>query len=499
MREPVAVFCTLAGVCFAGHALAEGRIALDRFEPAARPGVLPYLADAPSDHTVVSASALLETARAPLGERLLSGTDESTGESIVGAQTVLHLGLSLPLARALEGTVRLPVSLALEGASADTLGAGPGTAGLGDTEVGLRARVWGAPARPWIGAFGALSLPTTTGGPWTGAGTFAGTGGLSFGAPAGRLTLRLDVAARVREETTVANLIAGPEALLNAGVSLPVLPELELGVGLAMATGLGAEARFARSTTYVELGGAARYALFRRVRLLGGAGLGLTEGYGTPSARFFAGVDVSFGDPSRPPAPPLERRAPEPAPMFVLGARERSPRDTDGDGLLDPLDRCVEAPEDRDGVLDGDGCPEADPHASSVVLRVAEGELSPSAPAPLPAELDLGRVHFETDRAEIPAVFAPVVGDMAATLRAHPEIAVITIRGRADARGSDTHNGLLSQRRALAVAARLVELGVAPSRIRVVGDGEDQPERSELERAANRRAEVAIERRSPAP
>lgn len=491
MRNLLALCGALGGAFLATPALAEGRIALDRFAPAARPGVVPALAEAPSDRAVVSASALLESARAPLGERLVTAAGESSGEPIVGAQTVLHLGLGLPITRALEGSVRLPMSLALSGSDGGTLGAGPGTAGLGDTEAGLRARVWGDATGLWVGAFGALSIPTTTGGPWTGAGTFGGLGGLSLGAAAGRWTLRADVSARLREESRIANLVAGPEARLDAGASVQALPGLELGAGLAAATGLTAQTRLARATTFAELTGAARYALTRSVRLLGGVGLGLSEGYGTPSTRLHAGVEVSFGDPSRPSAPAPERPGNEAPPAFTAA------RDTDRDGLVDALDRCVEAPEDRDGVLDGDGCPEADPDGPVRTLQLAT-DPAPTAASALPRELDLGRVHFDTDRAEIPAVYAPVVAEMAAYLRAHPEITV-TIHGHADARGSELHNAVLSQRRALSVASRLVELGIAPARLRVVGNGEATPERTELEQAAHRRAQLAIETRSAAP
>ncbi len=40
---------------------------------------------------------------------------------------------------------------------------------------------------------------------------------------------------------------------------------------------------------------------------------------------------------------------------FPLGGRDR-----DGDGIKDRLDRCPDAPEDRDGFADGDGCPDWD-------------------------------------------------------------------------------------------------------------------------------------------
>jgi outer membrane protein OmpA-like peptidoglycan-associated protein len=48
---------------------------------------------------------------------------------------------------------------------------------------------------------------------------------------------------------------------------------------------------------------------------------------------------------------------PDDAPPEVVAA---PPKDTDGDGLLDPEDDCPRKPEDKDGFQDEDGCPELD-------------------------------------------------------------------------------------------------------------------------------------------
>ncbi len=71
----------------------------------------------------------------------------------------------------------------------------------------------------------------------------------------------------------------------------------------------------------------------------GGVGAGLSDGIGSPGVRWLVQVT----------------RDPRPAP------------DTDGDGLLDDVDRCVTDPEDRDGVSDADGCPEADADADGIL------------------------------------------------------------------------------------------------------------------------------------
>jgi OmpA-OmpF porin, OOP family len=49
-----------------------------------------------------------------------------------------------------------------------------------------------------------------------------------------------------------------------------------------------------------------------------------------------------------------------PGPLSNQGCPEEAPKDKDGDGIPDPIDRCVDQPEDKDGFQDEDGCPEPD-------------------------------------------------------------------------------------------------------------------------------------------
>ena len=44
--------------------------------------------------------------------------------------------------------------------------------------------------------------------------------------------------------------------------------------------------------------------------------------------------------------------------LFSVGVEPIDDKDTDGDGLLDSVDQCIDNPEDLDGVVDNDGCPE---------------------------------------------------------------------------------------------------------------------------------------------
>jgi outer membrane protein OmpA-like peptidoglycan-associated protein len=44
--------------------------------------------------------------------------------------------------------------------------------------------------------------------------------------------------------------------------------------------------------------------------------------------------------------------------LMVGGREARPPADTDGDGIVDPNDRCISQPENRNGFEDDDGCPD---------------------------------------------------------------------------------------------------------------------------------------------
>jgi flagellar motor protein MotB len=80
-----------------------------------------------------------------------------------------------------------------------------------------------------------------------------------------------------------------------------------------------------------------------------GAGGGLTDGLGSPSLRAIAMVD----------------------------ARRRHYPDADDDGIADPKDGCPTDPEDEDGVLDADGCPEEDPDGDGILDAVDRCALEP--------------------------------------------------------------------------------------------------------------------------
>ena len=105
------------------------------------------------------------------------------------------------------------------------------------------------------------------------------------------------------------------------------------------------------------------------------------------------------------------------------------------------------------------------------------------------------KIQFETDSDVIDARSKGILDDVAAVLEAHPEVALVEIRGHTDSRGTDLHNLDLSGRRARAVAAYLMTQGVADARLRALGLGESVPLRAgdtDADHEVNRRVEFLV-------
>ncbi|MBC6983654.1 OmpA family protein [Caulobacter sp. 17J80-11] len=105
-----------------------------------------------------------------------------------------------------------------------------------------------------------------------------------------------------------------------------------------------------------------------------------------------------------------------------------------------------------------------------------------------------GDVTFALDSAAIQPRFDPVLDDVAAVLNRYPAT-YVDIVGHASADGSDAHNQVLSERRALAVGDYLLSHKVLRARLFVAGRGESEPIASNATqqgRAQNRRVEIIL-------
>ncbi len=195
---------------------------------------------------------------------------------------------------------------------------------------------------------------------------------------------------------------------------------------------------------------------------------------------------------------------------------EKTPPDTDGDGILDPDDKCPNEPEDKDNWEDADGCPDPDNDGDKIADAEDKCPNEPETynnyqdedgcPDTKPAKkyqrivvtekqiILKQMVHFETGKALIMPDSYPILDEVADVLIENPNIR-IRVEGHTDSRGSMEFNMRLSEARAQSVKRYLVNKGIDPSRIETVGYGPTRPidtNRTAAGRARNRRVEIHI-------
>lgn len=198
--------------------------------------------------------------------------------------------------------------------------------------------------------------------------------------------------------------------------------------------------------------------------------------------------------------------------------------DMDGDTVADKYDSCPETPgipaldgcpdADEDGVADNDdncpeefgpvennGCPWSDRDGDGVfdkddncpdVPGTATNAGCPEYPIEGLEELS---VKFGSDSFEIDATFEEQLAEALRIIEAN-STAKIIIEGHADSTGSDQINLPLSELRASQVLDYLIQAGISPDRLSIVGYGSSQPlgdNNTADGRAQNRRVDFAVE------
>jgi len=200
------------------------------------------------------------------------------------------------------------------------------------------------------------------------------------------------------------------------------------------------------------------------------------------------GVQFPFGK---------KRSAPIVAAVAPALALKPAPRDTDGDGVIDDMDKCPGTV--RGAAVDANGC-ELDDDKDGVVNRL---DKCPNSKAgvqvdingcEIKAEIKLTGVNFQTNSDRLVPGAESVLNDAVATLKKNPEIKV-EVAGHTDSDGAAEYNESLSARRAATVRDYLIRQGVAAERMTARGYGESQPmdtNDTAAGKAANRRVVLRI-------
>ena len=83
-------------------------------------------------------------------------------------------------------------------------------------------------------------------------------------------------------------------------------------------------------------------------------------------------------------------------------------------------------------------------------------------------------VYFEYDKSAIKSSELAKIAAVAEHLKSHAD-ASLAVEGHCDERGTEEYNRSLSERRALSIRERLVNLGVSADRVTTEAFGEDKP------------------------
>jgi outer membrane protein OmpA-like peptidoglycan-associated protein len=478
-RRRVTGLAVLIAASWAGSARAQAKtdgFRVDRFEMAPSvddglvvqdPGVL--------RHMVWSVNAMLGFTNTLL--RVAPNLSSSSGVDVVGARLSADLDFALGLGDRFEVNVAVPFALAQAseaGTAAGIMLSRAGMTAVGDARVGGSALLYGRNTGPRVGLAANVAIPvgsqtSFTGDRGAGAEVLA-TGG--FVAPRYRVIVNGGV--RLRREAGYVTTDQGTELVGRAGVFVPVANDR-----LTTSLELDLMARASGHDAYKELGApilallGARYHFAGGVRAGAGIGMGLTEAPGSPAVRALVTIGYS-------PEPEPSRPKPAPAPVPV-------PVDSDGDRIPDTLDKCPSQPEDYNGFQDEDGCPDGPPDAGKPLTL----EDVVTLPAP---------IEFKFDTAIMLPGAEIYLNQVLEILQKHSEVQKLEIQGHTSSEGGAEYNLRLSNDRARAVFAWLVDHGIAAQRLVPHGYGLTQPlvpNDSEPNRQRNRRVQFRLLEQAP--
>ena len=213
------------------------------------------------------------------------------------------------------------------------------------------------------------------------------------------------------------------------------------------------------------------------------APLMIAEQFGTLDALFPGRIDLGLGR-----APGTDPRTAHALRRTLTGDVDKCPQvpgvapdgcpppDTDGDGIIDANDKCIQEPESKNNYQDADGCPDDVPKAVVKFSGVIKG------------------IYFDVDKDTIKKNSKKTLDESIAVLKEHKEVR-LEISGHTDSDGNRDHNIDLSARRAEAVRKYQIDAGIDAGRLTSRGAGPDEPvadNKTKAGKALNRRIEFKL-------
>ena len=456
-----------SGVARAQTVPVQPQFDADRFNPGAGSSdILSVGSASVPEHMSVHFSLFSSYARDPL--RLIAVADSSFQVSLLHSQTLMHLGASIGLFDRFELGLTLPFLVAQSASANDLLGPliAPGE-GIGDLRLVPKAQLWRSELLA-VALAAPLTLPTGRGDAFLSHGTATLAPELRVETDALPVRLAASSGIVLRRGRDFANLSVGNALTYGLAGELPFSV---LGQRLAALGTLAGEVELGQPGSVerpLELLAAVRWLLPANLAVTVGGGPGLTNGYGTPRYRAFAGI--SFDPPrivqrSLPRPPIMVQEAPAPAPAEPAPAPVAV---AEGPPPLPALTPVAVAPAPTPGIE----------------RTVRNGRLAL-----------LVQVQFAYNAATILPVSIPLLDQVVEVLRSTPEIRKVRIEGHTDGSGKPRHNRRLSQRRAESVLRHLVAAGIEASRLKAKGLGADRPlvaNDTAANRAKNRRVEFVV-------
>lgn len=517
------------------HAQAQNKnidITVLRAAPTNNPQFLQTEPVRPGSENAVTVQLQLTHAEAPLVSRLDVGTMSEV--ALVKRRSAFELGVAYQMSRRFEVGVRLPFYLQSGSDTVLTGVTGVSANAFGDAAVNLRSQVW-AQRQLAFGLGATVTLPTATKDQFAGLSKPSAAGRLLLGWQQGNIAVGLNAGVLVRAQTQFAQT-QGSEALVAAAASLRVQrdvsvfaeafggkslvsPDSAMG-GAAMGL-VGARVSLSTNVLASVAAGRGLVAGPGAPSLLATASLAFVARNRTSEGpRFAAPLHDADGDglvgkkdqcPDAAEDKDLyadEDGCPDPDNDNdgVLDEADQCPAtvedrdgfadddgcpdpDNDGDGIEDARDKCPAGAEDRDGFADQDGCPDPD-NDNDGVDDVADKCVSqpetingrqdndgcpdqgPSAVALAADRIDFFESISFASNHSLTKSSANVLGQVAATLRAHREIKRIRVIVHVNERGARDEE--LSRKRAEALREWLIQWGIEGSRLDAKGFGASQ-------------------------